>query len=111
LVEDESASLILNGELNELLNGDMIRLGAPGEVRTHPSSISKSPLDGYGDDKPAGIKHADFDDELQSFEEDRQDHPRCIDLPQNEENDEDYLVDSAHIRDLIVKSVVVTSAD
>jgi len=100
-VDDDNASLILNGELNELLNGDMIKLSGPGEVRTHPSSKSKSPLDGYVEE------HADFDDELQSFEDDA----RFNDQQQNAENDEEYLVDSDHIRDLIVKSVVATGAD
>jgi hypothetical protein len=105
---------LLSGELNDLLSGENLRVKLPTGATTHPSSLSKSPLEKYGDEMISPRKKSSdskqvsdnagsgsFDEELKSFEDENENEPEIY-----QEND--VFIDTAHIRDLIVKSVTVT---
>ena len=71
---------MINGGLNDLLDGDFLRVNlpcGPGD-KTHPSSMSKSPLEAYEvsanelENLSPKLPSGSFDEELKSFESERQ---------------------------------------
>ena len=78
---DEKAD-VLNGKLNDLLDGDFLRVSLPcgPEDKTHPSSMSKSPLEAYevSGNELESPKVQSFDEDMKSFESE-QESPEHLD--------------------------------
>ena len=125
IVDDDKCEVI-NGGMNHLLDGDFLRVNLPmAEAKTHPSSMSKSPLEVYADSAnelenlSAKGPNGSFDEDLQSFESEintsvpiSTTQQETKEIGEHLESNEANLLsfeDSAHIQNLIANTFGRTS--
>jgi len=118
----DEKSDVINGGFNSQLDGDFLRVNLPcgPEAKTHPSSMSKSPLEVYADGSanelenlspkaPSVITSGSFDEELKSFESEKQGdvdtHTSAIGEHLEPETNLLSFGDADHIQNLIANSL------